>query len=301
VPYDYWRRPEIYVVYWLFFAVGFTEEGMAALHDLISTGEQDFNDPVFWFNYIILPVNTITLELSKMLPIITAITWRSPINRKAYQLWRYKAALSYIKIIVTFGTRGNLDKKHMNSKTQPYLNAMVSNKKFGRLRYETDTPDKKIKNNYVDGLMRAFLISFPEKFKEWAVGTIWRTTTKDPIPEDQQSCDTSDEPCDVRINPRAVWKAYKVNGVFDPHANYDIPSNWDAYKLFCLMNKGDPRMANFSTATLRRLATESEQGDSKDTPAKKRKERDKSAASYHHGYSTDPSKGGKWFVETDYL
>ena len=109
-PYEYWKRPEIYVMYWLFFAVGFTEEGMKALHDLISTENPDFNDPMFWFSYLILPVNTITSDLQKMLPVIVGVSFRSPINRKAYQLWRYKIAMSYIKIIVNFGDPDNLDK-----------------------------------------------------------------------------------------------------------------------------------------------------------------------------------------------
>jgi hypothetical protein len=271
-PSNYWRRPEIYVLYWLFFAVGFTEEGMAALHDLISTGNRDFSDPVFWFSYLISPVNTITAEIQKMLPKVVTITFRSPTNRKAYQLWRYKIAMSYIKIIVAFGDPVNLDKEHMNEKTQPFLHAMVSNKKYGRLQYETEQTTK---NNYVDGLTRAFLISFPEKFKDWADGTIWRYTPKQKIPLEDSLVDTSNEPCDVKIDPNNVWKAFKASGVFESNANYDVPSSWDPYKLFCLMNKGDRRMINFSTNTLQMVAAENKRDNAPDGTPKKRK---KSAA-----------------------
>jgi hypothetical protein len=204
LPYEYWRRPEIYVVYWLFFAVGFTEEGMAALHDLISTGNQDFDDPVFWFTYLILPVNTITEELKRMLPCcVGKMSFRSPINRKAFQLWRYIMAMSYIKVIVAFGEPESLDKEHMNETTQPFLHAMVSSKKYGRVQYETETCDRRNKNNYVDGLTRAFLISFPERFKDWADGVIRRSDTKNK----ESSADTHDKPCDVSIDPGTVWKS----------------------------------------------------------------------------------------------
>ena len=277
-PYEYWRRPEIYVVYWLFFAVGFTEEGMAALHDLISTGNQDFNDPVFWFNYIITPVNTITAEIQRMLPLCVGITFRSPINRKAYQLWRYKIAMSYIKIIVAFGDPDSLDKEHMNATTQPFLHALVSSKNYGRVQYETETCDRRKKNNFVDGLTRAFLISFPEKFKDWADGAIWRTNSKDPIRPELRSKDTSDEPCDVRLDPRTVWKSYAADGTFISHADYDIPSIWDAYELICLMNKGDHRMANFSTKTLTRIGTENQTENAPVPPRRKRKKKGKQAS-----------------------
>jgi hypothetical protein len=288
-PYEYWRRPEIYVVYWLFFAVGFTEEGMAALHDLVSTGNPDFNDPVFWLSYLVCPVNTITHELMEMLPSCVGITFRSPINRKAYQLWRYKIAMSYIKIIVTFGNPDSVDKNHINATTQPFLHAMVSSNKYGRVQYETDTCDNGSKNNYVDGITRAFLITFPENYKNWREGTVWRSNTKDTIPPEQQTVDTSDKPCDIRVDPRTVWKSYQPTGVFLPHANYDIPSNWDPYELMCLMNKGDNRMANYSTATLETIVKENETLNRPDAPPKKRKKQKKTTATTP---SFEEKKGG---------
>ena len=139
---------------------------MSALHELISTGNQDFNDPVFWFTYIILPVNTITEEIKRMLPECIKVTFRSPTNRKAYQLWRYKIAMSHIKTIVVFGEPGALNPTMVNATTQPWLDAMVKNKKYGKEQYDAETSDGR--NNYVSGMTRAFLISFPEKFKDWA-------------------------------------------------------------------------------------------------------------------------------------
>jgi hypothetical protein len=113
--YEHWKRPEIFVICWLFFAVGFTEEGMAALHDLISTRFQDSNDTVFWLNCIISPVNTITEDMKRMLPSCVKITFRAPINRKAHKLWCCKTALSCIKTIVEFGGPGKLNETRMNS------------------------------------------------------------------------------------------------------------------------------------------------------------------------------------------
>jgi hypothetical protein len=149
------------VVYWLFSAVGFTEEGMSALHELISTGNQDFNDPAFWFTYIILPVNTITDEMKRMLPECIEVTFRSSTSRKAYQLWRYKVAMSYINIIVAFGEPGTLNATKVNAATQPWLDVMVKNKKYGREQYDAEISEGRNRNHYVSVMMQAFLISFP--------------------------------------------------------------------------------------------------------------------------------------------
>ena len=295
-------------MYWLFFAVGFTDEGLQALHDLISTGNPDFNDPVFWYHYIVAPVNTITEEIIRMLPSCVKMIMRSPVNRKAHQLWRYKTAMSYIRIVVNFGNPRNLHNQHMNSETQPYLHAMVRNKKYGRAQYEQS--NKGDKNTYVVGPMRAFLISFPEKFKEWSDQTIRRNEQKlelDPAHFQQldTSVDTSDMPCDARINPSAVWKSYLPKGVFKEDANYDIPSNWDAYEVFSLMNKGDHGMANFSTTTLRQILEENEKANAPRTPTpKKRKKRGEKSASYTNleGNSLaawDLHETGKWFIAID--
>jgi hypothetical protein len=254
------------VIYWLFFAVGFTDEGMSALHDLISTGNQDFNDPVFWLNYIISPVNTITDEIKLMLPDCVKVTFRSPLNRKAFQLWRYKTALSYIKTIVTFGDEQKLNVTKMDATVQPYLHALVSSKKFGKNKYLTESSDKSSKNNYVDGILRAFLISFPEKFKEWSVATKARKDL-------ETSIETSNEPCELRIDARNVWGSYRPNGVFLPEAKYEIPQNWDAYKVFKLMNSGHPQLAAFATPTLKTIAKENEKN--KDNEPKKRKKESK--------------------------
>jgi hypothetical protein len=242
------------VIYWLFFAVGFTDEGMSALHDLISSGYQDFNDPVFWFTYIILPVNTITKEMERMLSSCVGITFRSPINRKAFQLWRYKMALSHIKTIVAFGQPDSLDPEHMNPTTQPYLHAMVSHKKHGRVQYETETSAGKNRNHYVDGMTRAFLLSFPEKFKEWADAVVLKY--REPSGSEIPSVVTSDIPCDVHLDPKRVWKSYQSNGVFQKDANYDIPTNWDPHDLMCRMNKGDSQLAGFKTDTLEQILIE---------------------------------------------
>jgi hypothetical protein len=204
------------VVYWLFFAVGFTEKGMSALHELISTGNQDFNDPVFWFTYIILPVNTITEETKRMLPECIKVTFRSPTNRKAYQLWRYKIAMSCIKTIVVFGEPGVLNPTMVNATTQPWLDAMVKNKKYGKEQYDAETSDGR--NNYVSGMTRAFLISFPEKFKDWADAVLKMKAE----PPGIESVDESDKPCDVHLDPTTVWKNYKSSGVFELNVEYDI-------------------------------------------------------------------------------
>jgi hypothetical protein len=279
--YDYWHRPEIFVIYWLFFAVGFTEEGMDALHDLISTGNQDFNDPVFWLNYIISPVNTITEDIKKMLPECVQVTFRSPVNRKAYTLWRYKTALSYIKTIVTFGDAKKLNATKMNQTTQPNLHALVSSKKYGKYKYETESSNKSAKNNYVEGLLRAFLISFPEKFKEWSEATILRCkenkAQKEKEGKTSKKRDTTpsirngNTPCDLKIDATAVWCSFKTNGVFEPGAKYDIPENWDAYKVFDNMNRGHTVLQKFTTPTLKRIVTENE----KETEPKKRKRESK--------------------------
>ena len=266
---------------------------MAALHDLISTGNPDFNDPVFWFAFIITPVNTITEEMKKMLPHSVNVTFRSPLNRKAYQLWRYKAAMSYIKIIVEFGNPDNLNKKYFNSTTQPYLHAMVSDNNYGRLKYESESSDKMTKNHYVDGLMRSFLISFPEKFNEWA------EHHKKPLPYTPPS-DEPSEPCDVNVHPANVWNNYQTNGTFAKGKKYDIPESWDPYTLFCLMNKGDSRMANFTTPTLSDLRKGN--GDARETintPVKKQAKKSPKKTNTTGGSRTKPlsrSEAGKWFI-----
>jgi len=275
------------VVYWLFFAVGFTEEGLVALHDLISTGNPDFKDPVFWYNYIIAPVNTITISVTKMLPSCVAMHMRSPVNRKAHQLWRFKMALSYIKIIVNYGNPDNLDTRHMNPSKQPYLHAMVICKKFGRKRYEQINRDDK--NTWVDGLMRAFLISFPEKFKDWSEQTIW-LKERSLGPNHQLSVNASNTPCDVLLNPSAVWKSYLGKGVFERKADYDIPTSWDAYEVFKLMNEGAPGTANFSTAALKKISEWNERAKAPRTPmSKKRKKKGESDASDTNLEGVSPS------------
>jgi hypothetical protein len=286
--YEYWKRPEIFVIYWLFFAVGFTEEGMEALHDLISTRFQDFNDPVFWLNYIISPVNTITEDIKRMLPSCVNVTFRAPINRKAHQLWRYKTALSYIKTIVEFGDQGKLNKTQMNSTKQPYLHALVSSKKFGKFKYETESSDKKSKNNYVDGFLRAFLISFPEKFKDWADKTINAVDPDASADATREGMvDKSAKPCQVQLDARVVWGSYRPAGVFASEANYDIPTNWDAYHVFNLINRGHPVLTPFTTETLKKIKDENQ---NENTPKKRKKTESKwclprSSAGIHVSHS----------------
>jgi hypothetical protein len=257
--YEHWKRPEIFVMHWLFFAVGFTEEGMAALHDLISTGFQDFNNPVFWLNCIISPVNTITEGIKRMLPACVKITFRAPINRKAHQLWRCKTALSCIKTIVAFGDPRKLSETQMNSTAQPHLHALVSSKKFGKFKYETESSEKKSKNNYVHGFLRAFLISFPEKFKDWADKTI---SAVDPVASADAAregvVDKSPKPCAVQLDARVVWGSCRPAGVFTSEANYDTPTNWDACYVFAAINKGHPLLTPFTAETLKKIKEENE-------------------------------------------
>jgi hypothetical protein len=237
------------VVCWLFFAVGFTEKGMSALHELVLTGNQDFNDPVFWFACIILPVNTITEETKRMLPECIHVTFRSPTNRKAHQLWHCKVAMSCIKTIVVFGEPGTLNPTMVNATTQPWLDAMVKNKKCGKEQHNAGTSQGR--NHHVSGMTRAFLISFPKKHKDWADAVV----KKKKKPPEMQSVDKSDKPCDVHLDPTTVWKSYQPSGVFKLNAKCDMPSDWDPCALMCLINKGDTRMAECKTKTLELIAT----------------------------------------------
>ena len=124
----------------------------------------------------------------------------------------------------------------------------MKNKKYGKEQYDAETSDGR--NNYVSGMTRAFLISFPEKFKDWADDVLKMKAE----PPGIESVDESDEPCDEHLDPTTVWKNYKSSGVFELNAEHDIPSNWDPYSLMCLISKGDTRMAKFKTKTLELIA-----------------------------------------------
>ena len=78
-----------------------------------------------------------------------------------------------------------------------------------------------------------------------------------------------------------MWKSYLGKGVFVEDANYDIPSNWDAYDLFSLMNKGDHRLAEFSTKTLQKISEENKKASAPRAPRSgKRKKKGEASASY---------------------
>jgi hypothetical protein len=149
------------------------------------------------------------------------------------------------------------------------LHALVSSKKFGKFKYETESSDKKSKNNYVHGFLRAFLISFPEKFKDWADETI---SAVDPDASADAAregmVDKSPKPCEAQLDARVVWGSCRPAGVFASEANYDIPTNWDACHVFDAINKGHPLLIRFTAETLKKIKEENQK---ENTPKKRKK------------------------------